>query len=263
MTWRPLHNTHAIERVKITVQFTTTVPAKVARQMSDAVFQKRHEHRLTGPTPIQMIDVNLTPGETGQVVNRVDGGWQYTRTSSNGLPLEAIILNQNTLSYETSEYQRWEVFKRRLEKFFDGAVSAASHSMDVETLILEYVDRFIFNGPATSANVADLLNGLEHVIPRQALEGKSLWHFHRGWFEEAQGGNILINQNFDAQDGNVLGRQDAKRSIQILTRADLRRSVYPVDIERMTHHLDILHDITKSHFMSALSKDHHSSVGLN
>ena len=48
MTWRPLHNQHAIERVRLIVQFNEPVPSKVVRTMSENLAKKRNDLRMIG-----------------------------------------------------------------------------------------------------------------------------------------------------------------------------------------------------------------------
>lgn len=262
MAWRPLHTNHAIERVKLAIQFSESIPAKVSKQMSEAIGMKRHDLRMTGPTPVQTIDLQFTPGMSAPVAQPASTGWQFTRAAGNGLPLEAVLCDGTLLSYETSEYQRWDVFKRRLSKVLDEPVARAAVSLDLASVVLEYTDRFIFDGAAEQADVEDLLNGMTAVLPEAALQGRSLWHLHKGWFESEDGGEVLINQNFDAQDGSVPGRSDPIRSIQILNRSELRQHMFPLNIEQLAEHLEVLHNSTKSLFTRALAAKYHSSVGI-
>lgn len=262
MNWRPLHSNHAIERVRLVVQFSEQVPAKILRTMSDIIASKRHDLRMTGPTPVQNFEFQIGPGGTVPVQSIKGAGWQFTRTSSNGLPLEALVCDGVTLTYETTEYQRWEVYTRRLQKLLADALAPTMKVMDAQMISLEYLDRFLFDGPASEADARTLLSSHTEAINTKAISGKSIWHLHKGWFEEFQGGQVLINQNFDAQDGIFLGGSDVRRSIQITTRAEFRAQVYDVKLEMFDQHIENLHSLTKGYFSGSIKAEHCANVGI-
>jgi uncharacterized protein (TIGR04255 family) len=264
MTWRPLHSQHAIERVRLIVQFSEQVPAKVVRRMSDALFALRHETRMVGPTPIQGFGFSMIQAEGGMIAQpqQVTHGWQFTRNASNNLPLEAVDFDGSNLKYETTDYQRWDTFKRRTKKVLDEVLQIACQSVDLQSVSIEYIDRFMYLGNATEAKVDDLLAGASSMLHADAVSGKHVWHIHRGWFEDFMGGKVLINQNFDAQDGIVSGQNVPMRSLQVLTKADLRSDSFDLSIEKYEENLETLHDLTKSYFKAAIVQNHHESLGL-
>jgi uncharacterized protein (TIGR04255 family) len=264
MTWRPLHSQHAIERVRLIVQFNEQVPAKVVRRMSDALFALRHETRMTGPTSVQGFGFSMVQAEGGMIPQPqpVTNGWQFTRNASNNAPLEAVVLDGMSLTYETTEYQRWDAFKRRTKKVLDQALQIACESVDFQSISMEYIDRFMFVGNATEARVIDLLTDASPMLHPDAVSGKHLWHLHRGWFEDFNGGKILINQNFDAQEGIAAGQSAPTRSLQVLTKAESRADSLDLSIETYEENLETLHNLTKSYFKAAIVQTHHESLGL-
>ena len=265
MTWRPLHSQHAIERVRLIVQFNEQVPAKVVRRMSDSLFALRHETRMTGPTPTQGLSFSMVQVEGGMIPQpqAVTNGWQFTRNASNNAPLEVVVFDGMSVTYETTEYQRWDAFRRRTKKVLDEVLMTACEAVDFQALSIEYVDRFMFAGHATEAKVDDLLTGASPMLHPDAGSGKHLWHLHRGWFEDFNGGKVLINQNFDAQEGIVAGQTAPTRSMQVLTKAELRADSFDLSAEKYEENLETLHDLTKSHFKAAILQSHHESLGLH
>ena len=264
MTWRPLHSQHAIERVRLIVQFNEQVPAKVVRKMSDALSGLRHETRMVGPTPVQGFGFSMVQAEGGMIPQPqpVTNGWQFTRNAANNAPLEAVVFDGMSLTYETTEYQKWDTFKRRTKKVLDDLLQTACQSVDFQSVSMEYIDRFMYVGTATEAAVDDLLIDIGPMLHASAASGKHLWHLHRGWFEELNHGKALINQNFDAQEGLVAGKNAPMRSLQVLTKAELRADSLDLSIEKYEENLETLHNLTKSYFKAAIVPTHHESLGL-
>jgi len=264
MTWRPLHSQHAIERVRLIVQFNEQVPAKVVRKMSDALSALRHETRMVGPTPVQGFGFSMVQAEGGMIPHpqTVTNGWQFTRNAANNAPLEAVVFDGMSLTYETTEYQRWDAFKRRTKKVLDEVLQTACQSVDFQAVSMEYIDRFMYLGNATEARVDDLLIDVVPMLHANAVSGKHLWHLHRGWFEDLNNGKVLINQNFDAQEGIAAGQKVPTRSLQVLTKAELRADSLDLSIEKYEENLETLHNLTKSYFKTAIVQAHHESLGL-
>lgn len=96
-----------------------------------------------------------------------------------------------------------------------------------------------------------------------ALSGRSIWHLHRGWFEAAERGEVLVNQNFDATEAIAPGKTVPCRTVGILTKVDLRENMYPIDDQPTLVQLDLLHEISKRYFVSAVQPDILRSVGIS
>lgn len=262
MTWRPVHSQHAIELVRLTIRFSEQVPAKLSRKMSDAIGAKRSDLRFVGPEPRQTIGFQLVQAGASLIPQQhtTIQGWMFSRKASNGVPLEAIILEGDLLTYETSEYQRWPVFCKRLNSVSSGALALSSSALDIKGISLEYQDRFIFQGISTEARVDNLLTSVVGDLHDEALSGNSLWHSHRGWFETVDGRPMLVNQNFDANDGSLAGQTVIQRSVQILTRAELRDAA--VDGQELEQSLNKLHAVTDRYFRAAVKPQYLRAVGI-
>lgn len=266
MTWRPITTAHAIERVRFIAQFKQQVSAKMARSMSDAVSKQKADTRLDGPSPMTTINLGLQVGPDGKQFLAAppmanDVGWQFIRKAANGMPQEVVAMQDNSLMYETSDYRRWTTFRQRFEKVVAPLLAIVS-TLDVETISLEFFDRFYFDGPPSDALPADLINGIVGLVPEEAASGRSLWHVHRGWFERTEKGSFLINQNFDSVDANPVPAGPTRRFVSILTKAEARSTHYQVDEEAIEPLLDKLHARTKLYFMRAVRPEVLAAVGI-
>lgn len=231
--------------------------------MADTLMPKRNDLRMVGPNPVQSFGFQFGPGMAAPIPQgQTNEGWQFTRNAANGAPLEAVVCSDDTLTYETSEYKRWTIFNQRLAKVVGDMLPLASTSLDLAGLTLEYVDRFVFEGAPENADARNLLVGAVGHIHEDAASGNSPWHLHSGWFENVPGGKVLINQNFDIQDGTRPDRTEPLRSIQILTNASFRVPHYDMDLDRFQQLLDELHAHTKLYVRKVLRPEILALIGL-
>lgn len=268
MSWTPINPAHAIERVRIIVKFRENIPGKISRQMSEMVSKLRHETRLAGPIPMNNINFAFQMNPEGQPVvaaQQVSGpaGWQFSRNSTAGESIEQIAVTGDQIMYETVEYRRWATFKQRFSKIVGGMFDLTSQLLDVDVISLEYFDRFFFDGPRLSAVPTELLVGLEHALQNDALSGRTLWHLHRGWYEKAGSGDVLVNQNFDVSEVVPPSRVELARMVAIYTKIDLRADVYKVEDKPVLSQLDFLHELSKEYFKNALQPTILNSVGIS
>lgn len=268
MSWIPINPAHAIERVRVIVKFRENIPGKISRQMSEMVAKLRHETRLAGPLPLNNFNIALQVDLEGQPViaaQKSTGvqGWQFSRNSAAGETIEQIAVSGDQIIYETVEYRRWITFKQRFSKIIGGIFDLTSQLLDIDTISLEYFDRFFFDGPVHDAAPTELLVGMEHILQKDALSGRTIWHLHRGWYEDAGSGDVLVNQNFDVTEVVPPNRKEPARMIAIYTKIDLRADMYKVEDKPVMLQLDFLHELSKEYFKSALQPKILSSVGIS
>lgn len=265
MPWQPVNPAHAIERVRLLVQFRQPISEKLAALLKAAVEKHSRESRLVGPTPMQSVTfgVQMSPDGQGQMVASQEGlGWQYVRSSSAHLPLEVFAVQRNQIIYETTEYRKWETFMQRFQKVAAEAVDLASSALDLDVLSLEYYDRFFFEGPVKDADPRLLLRDIEKFLHPDPASGRTMWHLHRGWFESSEKGDVLVNQNFDAIEGIRGGRTDLMRTVGVLTKAELRSANHQLDGIPVNDLMKLAHDFTGRYFKEALQEPMLAHVGM-
>lgn len=264
MPWRPLNAAHAIERVRLVVQFKHPIPDKLVRQIADKVQAQQNETRLVGPTPLQALSFNMQIVDGRQHVfpGQPPVGVQFTRVDAKNQPIEVLSVAGNQISYETVEYRRWNKFQQRYVKAPGAAVDLAANVLDVEFFSLEFLDRFIFTGLAHEALPTRLLANAERFLDEDTLTGRTMWHLHRGWFQGTLHGDVLINQNFDAADVVMVGAADMVRTITVLTKADARASEYKLEAISTVELLDLLHQQTDMFFRQAMVPEMLAAVGM-
>jgi uncharacterized protein (TIGR04255 family) len=267
MSWRPVNTAHAIERVQFVIQFKQMISAKQAAQINASVERLSVETRMAGPTPLQAVrfGFQVMPDGSQKVLNQQSDtpGWQFVRMSSKGVPIEALVFQDNKIIYETTDYRKWDTYRQRLDKVAGEAIGYATNNLDVETVSLEYFDRFLFDGPAELADPRLLLTNIELFVSGDAASGRTMWHVHRGWFEGSEEGDILINQNCEAFDVQPPGSGNLVRTVTLLTKAEARATSFRLETMEWNKVIELLHDFSGKYFRKAVQKPVLRAVGIS
>lgn len=266
MPWSPLHPNHAIERVRIVIQFKDRLPFKsIAKLGSD--FESRSA-KLNIGARVDLLARTIMMGPQGPIQSSSplppDGpaGWQFVRKSGVDNPEEAITLTQEALIYETTQYVRWISFRARSMDLMLPIIQYIASVLDIRLFALEYFDRFIFEGSLTEAEPSELLDhSLTNGFSANTKSGEELWHLHYGWFDTQHGTRVLVNQNFDAVDlTDVEGV--VRRSVGIYTKVERRNKDEIVDLVGFADDLEAMHTISKSLLRKCLSPQTAAMIGL-
>ncbi|WP_162620465.1 TIGR04255 family protein [Limimaricola cinnabarinus] len=261
--WQPLHGAHAIERARLTVSFREPLPRKLSRKLADKVDEIREEIGFGARNVRELHQISLGPNGAPmpQAATQTLQGWDFRRLNQRNDIIEMLVHEGESISFETADYGRWEFFKGRFLRVMRDLLVAASDVIDISQVSIEYIDRFSFDGAPNNASLSSLL--VETVLgslPEPATSGGQLWHLHRGWFEPWGRDQILINQNFDAQDGQIVNR-GAVRSVRVITKADLRPSEI-VELDSIDETLEELHKRSNKVFAEALHPEVREVIGL-
>ena len=274
--WLPVAGVHSIERVRVTVNLRQSLATKIVRDFGKEIDPIRQELGFDPliSTGTQMLSfqagpegfVSLPPQE-----GNVGSGWELRRNPAPGRTVELFALSSQpvaapnqpatSLVYETGEYSRWPIFQDRFAVVTQRILPRFVELGDVQSVILEYTDRFLSVPIGEKSRPGELLNLLEGVLPPSVVEDGEFFHIHRGWFEPAAFGRLLINLNFDGQDVEVAPGQ-VQRTVQILTRAEGRAGIWNTDGPSIDHQLTVMHEQTGRVFREALVPAISEQIGL-
>ncbi len=263
MAWRPLQPLHAIERVRLIASFKSILPTKFVRKLAADGEGRRVELGFTSKNIREGKQISFGPmavnlgGPPDELF-----GWDWQRVSAANSPVETLVLENQALVYEMSQYTRWQEFMERFGLVGLPTLSEALDVTDLASLSLEYIDRFVFDGDPTKARPDALLINVSSNLHADAACGKELWHFHKGWFEVADGLRLLINQNIDAQDGQGADGIPL-RSLQVFTKTELRPGEAGFDFDAIRPHLDVMHKRSVELFAEILIPQMRPRVGLD
>lgn len=265
MNWKPAAGLHAIERVRIILTFSQPFSSKMVKSTGSEFDEIRSGLGFEAKAIIQAQTFVIQQGAPGlspepSIASGQISGWRFQRLDVNGRVLEFFELNGPHLVYESIEYGRWPNFHKRFSDVTNAVFGQLIRAGDLVGLALEYFDRFVFDVPDGIAKPSEIMPALSSILPKVAMEQGELWHLHRGWFEPGDFGKLLINQNFDAQD--VEGPEGQRPSIQIYTKAEGRQPFWRLDDTGLDHHLQLMHDRTKSVFGDKLTHEMLTAVGM-
>lgn len=262
MTWSPVQQQHAIERVRIDIAFTEQLPGRVVESAKRIFEQTRTQVRFSEPSHQEVHQLQIQPGVIHAPTAQKVVGWQAIRESSSGVIVEAISLNPVAFSYESTDYRSWTTAYKRFHSVAADIIKQFATVVDFRSFALDYVDRFVYQGALTDAAPNGILRDeLLACTTEGARNGKFLWHVHRGWFEKQDGRLILVNQNVDAQDAKSHTGTDV-RSIQIFTRAEFRPDPEQFTVEELEEVSNKLHTLCNRHFSLILTDSAKQMVGL-
>lgn len=256
LTWTPAASSHAIEQVLIQIQLKDPLPAKTLSKAANAIEQIAQDNGIRGKLEIE------SQYSTRDSAPLSSMGWQFIR-EENGLVLETIIIDRQNILYFTSDYSRWDNFIERYSNLLVQQITSLADISEISSLVLEYSDRFIYDGPPTHANPSEIIEEkFLATLPRCAAQGEEVWHIHRGWWEGAEQRRLLINQNVAIQERTILPTNAEQRSISIVTRTEKRSSAEAPLSSSIIPILRTMHDVSKDTLSKILMEDIRKKIGL-
>jgi len=287
MRWKPAHETHAIERVGITLQFSEPAPAKAWIAILDDVTTRLpplgfNNQRDLGPLPQPQVDPvrgknvffgQISVGLGGMVtMSGHPGDAKAFSVSSGGKVREEVFFHRHTISYWTIEYERWSSFLDRFRDVLGETLEKLSALVDIHVIKLEYWDRFVQDVSDVKPDYAEVLRENSPYLPSFGPKETNLWHSHVGHFADSpEDVRRLINLNVDIIDLPIeyVDEEGPKskvgRSIGIYSMAQ-DASVTRHDMPTLAmniNQLDILHRLLKNVLESAITETAAARISLN
>ena len=262
MTWEPFTAAHAIERVRIVIHFAQPIQPKQLSTFAALVEKRRAELEL-GPqtsTAANVVEIDASTGEAR--ITKQPSGWSFSKTTSEGATVEALVLNPQFLLYEAASYEGWATFWPRYDAVTAEIRSRVQSEINVRAVALEYVDQFRFDGALDQAEPGLLVReGIIGSLPESVRSGREAWHVHRGWFEGDEPHRFLVNQNIEAQ---AIRSPDDKelRGVGFLTKVERQSSSSDLDISSLADDIDVMHTLSKRVVRDALVDEMCKRVGL-
>lgn len=265
MPWKPITPHHAIERVRVNLQFKTPLSDKMVVNLSRLVEGLPQDHRVGDREKSIQQGLQIIAGPQGhQITNSQSSGFVFRRRADQGAVIEALVIAPDRFSYEVVQYTRWTHFLDRFWTISEAALKRLADDADIQAFSLEYLDKFNFAGSLEDAIPSTLLAAdLLGALPRTMRSTSGMWHVHRGWFEEFGGAKFLVNQNFDAQDGR-LGQDATKvlRSVYVATAVSDVSVAEGKSAEAFRDELVQMHNLSAQVVRDALCEEVKKEIGL-
>lgn len=263
MTWRPRHEAHAIERVRLLFKFREPIPSKLVAKSSEETRQQAAAlgFDATGPAENTIATINLRGQNAPQTKPPSNSGF-VMRRHQGGVLVEEVGFRDMVYGYMTKTYGRWESLVARLEEALLPALDYISDIAELDTIKLEYWDSFVFEGSPLEADVSNLLSVVDTAIPTDVCAGSSTWHSHVGWFEGDEETPTLINRNFDVVDTSNEEGQDL-RSLGIYTMVERISKSSPLDFRSVRELINAMHNRSLLLFGESLSTEYRERIGID
>ena len=263
MSWKPLHEAHAIERVRVLFQFKEPLPKKLIYQSTVDILDASSELGFNSVEPaesgVTMISIqpNALPKQDASPKN----GYLMRRHVDTTVA-EEVGFRDLSFGYVTTTYGRWSNLKNRLNEVILPALKAVEIAAELASIKLEYWDSFVFDGAPGLADTSSLLADFDTALPQGVVSGQSTWHSHIGWFEGEESLPTLINRNLDVQDRvNEAGEQI--RALGIYTLVEKRAVTAGLEIADALSVLEELHNRSLLLFGNTLSCKYRKNIGID
>lgn len=262
MSWKPRHEAHAIERVRVMLPFKDPLTTKLLTSASKAIVEASGKFGFDTVLPADsaIATLNISFSDISSRTSAQQNG-TVLRRHSEGSRVEEVGFRDGAFGYVTTTYGRWENLRNRLAEVVFPALLNVENAVDLGAVKLEYWDTFRFDGPPEKADVRGVLKNPDVTLPDNVVSGGAQWHSHVGWFESSDIGPILINRNFDATD-RVVDKGTASRILSIYTMVE-QRSEAGIAVGQVADILDKLHNRSLQLFGSALSENYRTMIGIN
>lgn len=261
MTWKPRHEAHAIDRVRLQFNFSGPISGKILQGATRSTIERSRELGFDFVVPTSSVHtINLQPDGTIAQGKPDPNGVSLKRLIGNDT-VEELTFTDTTFAYQTMTYSRWHKLLARLEEVLLVVVRAVEPVNDIASIRLDYWDSFVFGGDPKDADAADLLETLDPAVPPQSLAGSTLWHSHAGWFETLMGNQTLANRNIDVVD-QLDSNGETRRVLGVYTLLETRASSNPITIDSLVDRLNEMHRRAVVLFASQIKVGFRDAIGI-
>ena len=179
------------------------------------------------------------------------------------------ILDQS-IAVNCLTYTRWPHIWKQARTLFAAVSEILPQTTLVESVCLQYINIFAWNGTTTDYDSRALLDEQSPCVPASILDRGPHWHLHEGWFSpvtDQPGGRVLDRMHIDAIDDQT-GRHVVKfESLHRLDFEPSRISRLGEALSTATKAIDtsfeLLHDRAKRSLGNYLNADVQGAINLH
>ncbi|MBW6522532.1 hypothetical protein KZ810_03395 [Sphingomonas sp. RHCKR47] len=221
--WVPVNENHAISIMAAFVEFANPLPDKVIKTCLSSLDPLARDAGLTHASRTSRLQIQFSEdGTPTQDTNLA--GQMFTRRSDApeegaglGRAIEQVSIDAGALIYRTWDYISWEWQEDRIVSLLDPLIKICSPVVSFQSIGLEYVDRFWFDGDPANADIGALLRSDSRLVAPHVFHAPNLFHSYTGAFVDGtESGRKLQAIRIDASD------EDERRWVSIATRQELR-----------------------------------------
>ncbi|NQU60824.1 MAG: TIGR04255 family protein [Rhodospirillales bacterium] len=221
MAYKPLHDTHAIERVSFALGLERELSEREIRALGEghkgfgldfgrAEFLEGVQMKVSSPgggeQPAANVDRSILGGVRLKTYRR-DGSVEWEMATGKAIDAATIAVN-------CSSYTRWGAIWGKARDILAATLKAIGEP-GIKWAGLEYQDVFIWEGEDSDWRADHLFNLDSSLLSKAVLERGPIWHTHHGWFSEkglSTPGHRLELLNVDSN------RREGQLKVQIISR---------------------------------------------
>lgn len=182
--FRPVHEAHAIEHLLATVHFDRPLDDNGIRSARESMAQLQSE--LPGLNEIRGMGFQIGPQGVMPLMQGgptdVPDGLVRFLMDGRGVVLKELKVDRQSIVFRTQAYTRWDQVWSEARRYIHLLLPRLGVS-NLSAYSLAYVDKFIWTGPAASAEPASLFRPNSPYVVSRSLQATDLWHCHTGRFE--------------------------------------------------------------------------------
>lgn len=272
--WTMVHEKNAIEALAVTIRFAEPLSSVVSRRILRDLESVTSQNGLLDRQPVQNIELAINGEQAG--VRQSAAGMVFLQNSLKRQPngvVASVLVKQLTFGLDhiliqIFDYRSWEEELKAIEGLLSGALKAAAANVAFNSIRLEYLDRFIFDGARSEARARGLLRKAP-MLTDQIFDAADMWHSHTGLFVDVTATDRLLRQvHADLQEMNPPHIHAGKRTVALLTASERQfplpgREFDPEEVVASTSEiLKILHEDAISLFKQVMDVSFCKEHGL-
>ncbi len=249
MSWKPLNDKCAIERMGFVIVFKETLTQKTFDELAD-VFKNNYSKDY------KLKEVQDDDGAVFAFLKTVD--------SDENRLLENLSIARSRISFESMNYTEWKPFDEIINKITKQATDITVKTVDIHQVSLEYLYKFIFEDDIENADPRLVLKHLEPNIPETVFTDGEPWNLSKGWLQAF--GNtskkILVELNYRGYNATHVETKTQRKVTEIHTATTFKKIYSEKNIDSLVKDTQKLHKVSKDVFSNSLVDAMKKSVKL-
>ena len=180
----PFAGRNAIAEASISIQFSAQFDATIAAAV-DAI-KKDFESEFPRFEPVQTLTLNFGPSAFPlPATTPAVAGFSLVKIKHDGTPGRIIRVIASSLSVHFLEYVSWKEAKPQTLDYITRCLQKLSllERNPAASVMVRYVDRFTFDGPAEKATASELFRHNTKFLAPVILNSGARWHCNSGWIQ--------------------------------------------------------------------------------
>lgn len=157
----------------------------------------------------------------------------------------------------------WEVVLPKVHGFLKAAAhKLISTEISVESLALQYIDQFIYEGQIEWYKTSTIFNNESEYLNKKAINAGAFWHIHQGWFDHLKELPIRIlnklNITAAMADKEHLTTIDHSATLQFKKKITNYKTLFEESIKgkvAIDYYFDLLHQENKKILQNLLNEE--------